>query len=72
MQSTRLPKTNYRDPKRWNTVSVPERVAERADICLKARTSSRATRMPGVANVEHAQASDLCVRSAECQCDATT
>lgn len=30
MQSTRLPKTNYRDPKRWNTVSVPERVAERA------------------------------------------
>ncbi len=30
MQSTRLPKTNYRNPKRWNTVSVPERVAERA------------------------------------------
>ena len=30
MQSTRLQKTNYRDPKRWNTVSVPERVAERA------------------------------------------
>lgn len=30
MQSTRLPKTNYRDPKRWNTVSVPERVTERA------------------------------------------
>ena len=28
MQSTRA--QNYRDPKRWNTVSVPERVAERA------------------------------------------
>lgn len=28
MQSTRT--KNYRDPKRWNTVSVPERVAERA------------------------------------------
>lgn len=28
MQSTRT--NNYRDPKRWNTVSVPERVAERA------------------------------------------
>lgn len=30
MQSTRSKKTNYRDPKRWNTVSVPERVATRA------------------------------------------
>lgn len=30
MQSTRSKKSNYRDPSRWNTVSVPERVAERA------------------------------------------
>lgn len=30
MQSTRSKKSNYRDPSRWNTVSIPERVAERA------------------------------------------